>query len=505
MKRINGWFVLVIAIIFVFPLYAQGATGCDAALKNIGGAAELYRITTGKNPANMADLYREGFVKSLSEFSCPGSDKTIVSIDELDARADFKVVQNQKGDAKAPLVILAGKEGGPGRAYTQGGEIVSHGASEGSSPGSGGVSEAEEAEPNNTLEKAVTLQVGAKLKGKILPRRDLDYYRVEVDHQGALAVKIEPVPKELDIAFRVMNSEGKVIQNYVRSPKQGAPNKGVVDLPASGQYYLELHDWGNNARSSEPYTLALGFSPTADDTEPNNKLETASPVPVAKRVKANILPRKDVDLYWLPVAHQGALGVRVGPVPKELEVALRVLNSEGKVIRNYVRPAKRGSATEAVVDLKGRGTYYLELHDWGNTARSAEPYQLELSFTRTADDTEPNDSRETASAISIGEVIKANILPRRDVDLYQVSVDKAGTLGVDVSAVPAELEVALRVMDADGKVVRSYVRPEQRGAPTKATVELSVPGIYYLELHDWGNTARSSDPYSLTTSFSPAG
>jgi len=222
-------------------------------------------------------------------------------------------------------------------------------------------------------------------------------------------------------------------------------------------------------------------------------------------VKANILPRKDVDLYWLAIAQQGALGVKVGPVPKELEVALRVLNSQGKVIQNYVRPRKRGSETEAVVDLKERGTYYLELHDWGNSARSSEPYELELTFTATADDAEPNDSRETASAISIDQVVKANILPRKDVDLYQVSVDKPGTLGVEVSAVPAELEVAVRVMDAGGKVVGGYARPKKRGAPTKATVELPAPGTYYLELHDWGHTARSSDAYSLTTSFSPAG
>jgi len=130
MKRLNDWFVLVVTTIFVFPFHAQGATGCDAALKNIGGAVELYQITTGKNPANLADLYKEGFVKSPSEFSCPGTNKTIASVDELDEKADFKLVQNRKDDPKAPLVMLAGKEGAPGRVYLPGGELGSHGPSE---------------------------------------------------------------------------------------------------------------------------------------------------------------------------------------------------------------------------------------------------------------------------------------------------------------------------------------------------------------------------------------
>lgn len=74
-------------------------------------------------------------------------------------------------------------------------------------------------------------------------------------------MKVENVPGTLDVTFRVVDTAGKQIQYWVRPAQSGVAEK-VVDLPEAGAYYIEVRDGGDNARSSEPYTLTASFSPS---------------------------------------------------------------------------------------------------------------------------------------------------------------------------------------------------------------------------------------------------
>ncbi|MFQ5913547.1 MAG: PPC domain-containing protein [Nitrospinota bacterium] len=368
---------------------------------------------------------------------------------------------------------------------------------------------ADASEPNNKMETASAVEIGKTVKANILPKGDADWYRVDVEHQGELNVKFGKVPSNLDMYFRVVrfvDSKEDQIQGWVGPPRAGAPNERAVDLPAKGAYYLEVRDGGNNARSPEPYELSLAFTPTADDGEPNNKMETASPIAVGKVMKANILPKGDADWYWLPVGHQGALQVKFSNPPPNLDMYFRVVrfvDSKEDQIQGWVGPPRAGAPNERVVDLPARGSYYLEVRDGGNNARSSAPYELTLAFTATADDGEPNNSRETASPIAVGKPVQANILPRNDADWYRLEVERQGELQVKFGEVPSNLNMYFRVVrfvDSKEDQIHSWVGPPRQGAVTEKVIKLPTAGTYYLEVRDGGNNASSGQPYTLSVS-----
>ena len=150
----------------------------------------------------------------------------------------------------------------------------------------------------------------------------------------------------------------------------------VVDLAAPGTYYLELRDSTDNARSAQPYTLRTRLTPTKDTGEPNNTLATATPLKLGQAIQANILPKRDADWYRVELPAQGALEVAITNMPKEVNVTFRVWGANKKVVHGWQTAKNVGEDHVRVVDLAAPGTYYLELRDSTDNARSAQPYTL---------------------------------------------------------------------------------------------------------------------------------
>ena len=167
-----------------------------------------------------------------------------------------------------------------------------------------------EQEPNNSLETAQSVPLPTNLQGFIDPKRDADWYRVELPAQGALEVAITNMPKEVNVTFRVWGANKKVVHGWQTAKNVGEDHVRVVDLAAPGTYYLELRDSTDNARSAQPYTLRTRLTPTKDTGEPNNTLATATPLKLGQAIQANILPKRDADWYRVELPAQG--GVRGG-------------------------------------------------------------------------------------------------------------------------------------------------------------------------------------------------
>ena len=82
-------------------------------------------------------------------------------------------------------------------------------------------------------------------------------------------------------------------------------HEGWADVKAPGKYLIEVRDGHNNARSPRPYALTAALAPTADPAEPNDKLGTATPLPLGEALRASILPKADVDYYRVTLPRPG--------------------------------------------------------------------------------------------------------------------------------------------------------------------------------------------------------
>ncbi|MBI3958898.1 MAG: PPC domain-containing protein, partial [Chloroflexi bacterium] len=361
-----------------------------------------------------------------------------------------------------------------------------------------------EAEPNDNFGLANAISLNSAVSGAINPTRDADWYTFTVERHGELRLQVSGVAAELDINLRVWNGNKDVLTNWYAPLAKGGATDALVDLPAPGRYYLEVRDGGDDASSSQPYTLSAAYTPSADGNEPNNDFNQAAPLAFDQPTAATILPVRDVDWYVVTVDHHGELRLHITDVPAELDIALRVWNGNKDVLTNWYTPLAKGGDTDAVVDLPAPGRYYVEVRDGSDDARSIQPFTLTASFTPSPDAFEPNNDFGSAANLVLGQSLQATILPVRDVDWFTFDVATHGELRVEVSAVPAELDVVLRVWNGNKDVLTNWYTPLAKGGNTSAVVDLPAPGRYVLEVRDGSDDARSVQPFTLRADFTPS-
>lgn len=361
------------------------------------------------------------------------------------------------------------------------------------------IAAADQGERNNVFGAATPFTLGESIEATILPRDDTDWYRVAVDHHGELRVAVTDVPATMAIRLRVWNANKQTISDWIAPLAVGGETLGFVDLPLAGNYYVEVDD-ANDERSVEPFTLNLAFTAAADPNEANNSFGSASELTLGQSLPSNILPRGDSDWHWVDLSHQGELQISATDVPENLDISIRVWDSNKQTISSWFAPLARGGNTAATVDIPKAGSYYLEVVDGSNDARSITPFLLQARFLPAADQGEPNNTFETATAVGLDTTIPANILPANDADWCRLELTETGELHVLITNVAPNLELAMRLWDETEDVLVNWVYPLAAGGDTVAVFPITEPGVYYLEVVD-NRRGRSIQPYLLRFSM----
>ncbi len=143
--------------------------------------------------------------------------------------------------------------------------------------------------------------------------------------------------------------------------------------------------------------------------------------------------------------------------------------------------------------------------DGGGDARSIEPYHLVTVFTPSPDQAEPNGSFGTAAVLSPNGVMEATILPTGEADWFEIEVDGPGQLEVLITEVPAALDIAARVWNADKSTISGWFSPLSAGGDTELLIDLPAAGQFFLEVRDGSDDGRAIEPYRLQSRFTPTG
>ncbi len=361
-----------------------------------------------------------------------------------------------------------------------------------------------EQEPNNSIGIAQRIPVQAEISGRINPKGDVDWYHLEVRQQGALHVNITEVAAELDVVFRVWNYEYQTLSAWYSPLRSGAETSAVIDLPLAGDYYLEVRDGRNDAKSEQAYRLLLGFSASGDIYEPNNGFGSAAEIAANDQWRATILPKADVDWYRLQVENHGELKVSMLEVPEGLDVMLRLWNADKQVKSGWYSPLRVGGDTIALMDLPYAGNYFLEVRDGRDDARAHQSFLIKTAYKASPDRFEPNNSLGRAASLAIGELVRGTILPKGDIDWFSVDVDEQGELQIAVTQVPEKLDIVYRVWNDDATVISGWLAPLRAGGDTIHNIDLPNPGRYFIEVRDSRDDQRSVEAYAIELNFVPS-
>lgn len=252
-------------------------------------------------------------------------------------------------------------------------------------------------------------------------------------------------------------------------------------------------------------TVQEALAADSIESEGNNSFGKADAVALNGQITGSIQPQRDADWYRLDVHEQGELRITSKQVPENIDLVLRVWNSDKVTISNWYAPLRKGGELNALVDLKTPGPYYLEVHDGRDDSHASETYQLVLTFTPSGDSHEPNDRFGKAAVIDLETSVQATILPVRDVDWYRFDVAEQGELKIVAEQVAENLAVVFRLWNANKETMTNWFAPLSQGGATEALIDLPEAGSYYLEVHDDRDDQRSVQPFSLTFTFKASG
>lgn len=342
-------------------------------------------------------------------------------------------------------------------------------------------------EPSDTTAAARLLRVGEEIRGCILPLRDVDWFRFEVQRPCHVRVTMAVHPNERYVFIRGVDGRP------VKEAGAGAAQPLVLGVSLGpGAYLLDVHEWGENAEFHSPYTLRL--EQIEDDGIDDPPYAAGKPCAVRDLrlgglTASTIFPIGDNDTYTVFIPSAGRLHLQFISVT---EFYAYIIAGDGRNLKEG--GVNRGEMGHVTCDLVGPCTVFVRVHEWGDNECSPWPYIISTWF-EPCDEMElagRNDTAETATPIELNEPIRGSIMPVGDVDWYRLEADYRGWLRINASGT-TELYAYLR--NANQAVVG------EGGAARNAPLVLErpvFPGTYYIEMHEWGNNDSSPVPYCLT-------
>lgn len=342
-------------------------------------------------------------------------------------------------------------------------------------------------EPNNSKEQARIIRSGEEVRGCIFPVGDVDFFRFEMSRPGQVrfTMRSHPIHRQVIIC----DEKGRPLADRVCDPSH--PLELICQL-APGRYLVQVRQWGDSQASLTPYTLKIetvGDDDVDDPPDQAGRLAAVRSIGINQLVGSTIFPVGDIDKYSISVPTAGVLHARM---IQPIHSLLRMRNAQGQVLSECVSDPGRGA--EVAFHFDGPQTVFLETRQWGDSACSVSPYILS-AWWEPCDEQDAvgrNDTLESAWPLELGDWMRGTILPVRDVDVYRVEVDHPGYLHVKGS-MPA-IHSQVRIFDGKKKLVAERVTDPRA---INELVPAVLPGVYFIELRQWGDSAASSIPYAF--------
>ncbi len=254
--------------------------------------------------------------------------------------------------------------------------------------------------------------------------------------------------------------------------------------------------------------------PTADEIEPNDTDDAATPLPLGSMVRGKIDPDGDVDRYRIDVDKPGALAVMVSGIDG-VDLVLEIEDPSGTVIAKSDRGGVR--VKEGVPNLGVTPGRYIAViraakkkSPSKSSKRNPEPevgkpapvYELTAQLVPPAANAErePDEDRGTANDLIVADTGTGYLGWAGDVDTWKLSVEALSAkdaIDIEVSAVEG---VALSLEVDDGLGQALLTRKAPRGAPLLVrglvpVVPANAPPFHYLIVR--GDRSNPETAYQL--------
>ena len=288
------------------------------------------------------------------------------------------------------------------------------------------VAAGETTEHGNSRARATRVDVNTETAGALERAGDVDYFRFEVVEAGSLTVETTGTT---DTVGYLQDAQGQYLAGNDNAGEGN--NFRIVRQVTAGTYHVAVV--GANGRTATgAYTLAVRLTATGGGTtEHGNSRDRATRVGLNTETAGTLERAGDVDYFRFEVAEAGSLTV-------ETTGATNTVGYLGGTSGGWLSQDD-DAGTDGnfrIVRRVTAGTYYVAVVGAnGRTAIGA--YTFAVRFTSGGEDGGQTDDhgnmRGQATRIGLNTTV-AGVLERwGDVDYFQLTVTRAGTLEVETS------------------------------------------------------------------------
>ena len=214
------------------------------------------------------------------------------------------------------------------------------------------------ADKNYSKETAKLISFRKSYRGYIWPKKDHDFYRIQVPSPGLLRIRHAGLAPNVASAIKVHKGKGTQLRWI-----NGQPGKDHnVSCPVKYQdtYWIEIADSKDTNYSKKPYTLEVDFQPVIDEHEPNDSEDEAIPIKLPITLNGSLFPQRDCDQFRFHVPSPGCLRLILTGIEPQAGSKIMVLGEKGKKVTGEGSTLRQPRAGGWVLERKvGYRSYLL--------------------------------------------------------------------------------------------------------------------------------------------------
>ena len=234
------------------------------------------------------------------------------------------------------------------------------------------------------------------------------------------------------------------------------------------------------------------------ESESNNSREEANELRLGESIEGLFQNPYDSDWYKLIIGESGKNIIRIDltGVPG-VETYFEIYDDEGEYLKR-ADTAYGGEPEEMINFGVTEGIYYIMVY--GSEKNKEDKYKLSTQLTgswQEGQEFEPNDDRDYANELRLGESIEGLFQNTSDYDWYKLVISESSKniIRIELSGVPG-VETYFEIYDTNGE--RLSIADSVYGGEPEKIVNFGVTeGIYYI--HACGSEKNETDKYTLST------
>jgi len=331
---------------------------------------------------------------------------------------------------------------------------------------------------NNSTDTAVTLVFEEEYRGMLLTPQSTNYFRFILPESSVVHFDfIQNATSSLNVHYIIGITNGDLQEFYSLPIQSRQPTSRSNDVFLdAGTYYLRISP--GIAWDSGVYAITVFFEADSNiELEPNDTIETATPVKVNTNIRGLMNNRGDVDFFVITIEEKGEFSIKFDGYSQNCNLVLFSENEETELWRT------EGITTyESRVLFLDEGDYYLRISNNGDINVA---YSFVAQFLPNGNiSLRSNDSIENAMPILYETEYRGMLPTGQSSNYFMFTVTEPGVINFDFTqgfSNNPNLSYELSIINGD--LTQFYSLPIQGRQLDYSSGDIFLNiGTYYLRI-----------------------